>query len=285
MGIITKLNDVLCVNISKVDDKLKSGIRYYDDNTFCPTPTPTPSPTPTKPPGTPTRTPTPTVTATRTLTPTPTPTVTATRTLTPTPTPTVTATRTLTPTQTPTLTATRTLTPTQTPTLTATRTLTPTQTPTLTATSTPTPTPSSASSSDIYNATLCCDPGRGTLILGMVALNFGEVWTDEFGNCWTIGAYAGGSVYERTAMSLQTNCADCQAGNGVYWEAVCCDDPGNTVIIFDPTNSLTPGMSVRDDNNFCREIIRCLPGPSNMGYNVTYRDCQECFNDGGQTCN
>jgi hypothetical protein len=112
MAIITKLNNVLCVNISKIDNVLKSNAKFFDDNTFCPTPTPTP----TTPVGTPT--PTPTIT----LTPTPTNTPTLTRTLTPTPTNTPTLTRTLTPT------------PTNTPTLTLRLTSTPTPTPTLTPT-------------------------------------------------------------------------------------------------------------------------------------------------------
>ena len=95
MAIITKLNDVLCVNISKIDDVLKSNVLYFDENTFCPTPTPTP----TTPVGTPTPTPT------QTLTPTPTNTPTPTRTQTPTPTRTpasVTQTPTATPANTPT---------------------------------------------------------------------------------------------------------------------------------------------------------------------------------------
>ena len=120
MAIISKLNDVLCVNISKIDDALKSNVLYFDDNTFCPTPTPTPT----------TQVGTPTPTPTRTLTPTPT----LTRTLTPTPTNTPTLTRTLTPTNTPTLT--RTLTPTPTAT-TAGSTPTPTPTPTETSVCTP----------------------------------------------------------------------------------------------------------------------------------------------------
>ena len=89
MAIITKLNDVLCVNISKIDDVLKSNVKYFDENTFCPTPTPTP----TTPVGTPTPTPTVTKTPTPTITPTP---------VTPTPTPTITPTPTKTPTPTPT---------------------------------------------------------------------------------------------------------------------------------------------------------------------------------------
>ena len=105
MAIITKLNDVLCVNISKIDDVLKSNAKFFDDNTFCPTPTPTPT----------TQVGTPTPTPTRTLTPTPTNTPTLTRTLTPTPTNTPTLTRTLTPTPTAT-TAGSTPTPTPTPT-------------------------------------------------------------------------------------------------------------------------------------------------------------------------
>jgi len=82
MAIITKLNDVLCVNISKIDDVLKTNVNYFDENTFCPTPTPTP----TTEVGTPTPTPTRTLTPTPTRTPTNTQTPTPTRTLTPTPT-------------------------------------------------------------------------------------------------------------------------------------------------------------------------------------------------------
>jgi len=82
MAIITKLNNVLCVNISKIDNVLKSNAKFFDDNTFCPTPTPTP----TTPVGTPTPTPTITLTQTPTLTRTLTPTPTLTQTVTPTPT-------------------------------------------------------------------------------------------------------------------------------------------------------------------------------------------------------
>jgi hypothetical protein len=107
MGVITKINDVLCASVSKVTDKAKASIQYWDDNAFCPsapTPTPTISPTPTP---TPTRTPTPTPTPTISPTPTPTatpvpPTPTPTRTPTPTPTRTPTPTPTTTPTPTPT---------------------------------------------------------------------------------------------------------------------------------------------------------------------------------------
>lgn len=61
MGVITKLNDVLCGSIKKVDDITKSSIKYWDDNEFCPpTPTPTATPTPTPTPGGATPTPTPT---------------------------------------------------------------------------------------------------------------------------------------------------------------------------------------------------------------------------------
>jgi hypothetical protein len=58
MGTITKLNDVLCVNISKVADVLKANVSMWDDNTFCPGGSPTPTPT-----ITPTPTPTPVCTA------------------------------------------------------------------------------------------------------------------------------------------------------------------------------------------------------------------------------
>ena len=70
MGTITKLNDVLCSSINRVDSISKTSIELWDDNTFCPAATPTPTPTRTLTP-TPTRTLTPT--PTRTLTPTPTP--------------------------------------------------------------------------------------------------------------------------------------------------------------------------------------------------------------------
>lgn len=86
MGTVTKLNDVLCGNISKIDDVLKSNVLYFDENTFCPTPTPTPT--------TPVGTPTPTPTVTKT--PTNTPTNTVTPSVTPTSTP-----PSVTPTQTP----------------------------------------------------------------------------------------------------------------------------------------------------------------------------------------
>jgi len=99
MAIITKLNDVLCVNISKIDDVLKTNVNYFDENTFCPTPTPTPT----------TEVGTPTPTPTRTLTPTPTKTQTPTPTSTP---PSVTPTNTPTNTETPTQTPTPTPTPT-----------------------------------------------------------------------------------------------------------------------------------------------------------------------------
>ena len=106
MAIITKLNDVLCVNISKIDDVLKSNVLYFDDNTFCPQTTPTPTPTKTQ---------TPTPTPTKTQTPTPTPTVTKTVTPTVTKTPTVTPTKTVTPSVTQTSTP-PSVTPTPTPT-------------------------------------------------------------------------------------------------------------------------------------------------------------------------
>ena len=92
MGTITKLNDVLCGSISKVDNVLKANASKWDDNTFCPQTTPTPTPTVTK-------TVTPTVTKTPTVTPTKTVTVTPTKTVTPSVTPT--STLRVTPTSTP----------------------------------------------------------------------------------------------------------------------------------------------------------------------------------------
>jgi len=68
MGTITKLNDVLCSSINRVDSISKTSIELWDDNTFCPAASPTPTPTPTRTP-----TPTPTPTPTRTPTPTPSP--------------------------------------------------------------------------------------------------------------------------------------------------------------------------------------------------------------------
>jgi hypothetical protein len=73
MGTITKLNDVLCSSILRVDAVGKTAIRFWDDNTFCPAATPTPTPTPTRTPAAASPTPTPTRTPTRTPTPTPTP--------------------------------------------------------------------------------------------------------------------------------------------------------------------------------------------------------------------
>jgi hypothetical protein len=67
MGTITKLNNVLCANISKVDGIEKANMLKWDDNTFCPGGSPTPTPTPTSTPVTPT--PTPTITPTPTATP------------------------------------------------------------------------------------------------------------------------------------------------------------------------------------------------------------------------
>ena len=60
----SKVNDVSCENISKIDDVLKSNIRYFDNNDFSceqttPTPTPTPTITPTSTPPSVTPTPTP----------------------------------------------------------------------------------------------------------------------------------------------------------------------------------------------------------------------------------
>jgi hypothetical protein len=52
MGTVTKLNNILCANISKVDSILKANAYKWDENIFCPgavspTPTPTITPTPT----------------------------------------------------------------------------------------------------------------------------------------------------------------------------------------------------------------------------------------------
>ena len=88
MATISIVNDVLCVNISKIDDILKSNVKYFDDNVFCQQTTPTPTPTKTQTPTpTPTRTPA-SVTPTPTITPTSTP-----PSVTPTPTPTQFATK------------------------------------------------------------------------------------------------------------------------------------------------------------------------------------------------
>jgi hypothetical protein len=79
MATISKLNNVLCVSISKIDNILKSNVKYFDDNTFCPQTTPTPTQTSVTPTPTPTQTPasvTPTPTETPANTPTPTPTAT-----------------------------------------------------------------------------------------------------------------------------------------------------------------------------------------------------------------
>jgi len=68
MANITKINDILCVDVAKLDDILKAGVAFWDDNTFCPGGSPTPTPTPGG--GSPTPTPTPTFTPTPTPTPT-----------------------------------------------------------------------------------------------------------------------------------------------------------------------------------------------------------------------
>jgi len=307
MGIISRLNDVLCVNISRVDDVLKQNIQFFDDNSFCPTPTPTltatrtltPTPTPTAgststPTPTPTQTPTltatrtltptqtPTLTATRTLTPTQTPTLTATRTLTPTQTPTLTATRTLTPTQTPTLTATRTLTPTQTPTLTATRTLTPTQTPTLTATNTPTA--SSSASDKYYLATLCCNPGVERILYTTNTYATGDV-VEAGGFCWTIGTSTSGPAFDYTISTIISDCETCRQGKMENWLATCCGNPFITAIFSFPYPSVMPGDVVLSSiDNQCYTIENCtLDGPNNSAA-ATFRDCFECEMNGGTVC-
>jgi len=68
MATISKINDILCVNVAKLDNVLKANAAFWDDNAFCPDVPLTPTPTPT-------------VTATKTVTATPRPTPT----LTPTP--------------------------------------------------------------------------------------------------------------------------------------------------------------------------------------------------------
>ena len=84
LNIASKLNNISCEKITKIDDVLKSNIKYFDNNDFsCQQATPTPTPT-----NTVTPTVTPTNTVTPTVTPTPTPTNTVTPTVTPTPTPT-----------------------------------------------------------------------------------------------------------------------------------------------------------------------------------------------------
>ena len=303
MGIINKLNDVLCVNIARVDGALKQNINFFDLNSFCPTPTPTPTPTRTLTPTagatstptptrtlTPTPTQTPTLTATRTLTPTATPTLTATRTVTPTQTPTLTATRTLTPTNTPTRTATRTVTPTQTPTLTATRTLTPTQTPTLTATNTPTltntPTPTATMSTQTYYyyyASMCCNPGIQLRFYDTNVFSIGQVFYDVNGDCWEI---FDDTVPSGTNQIIGTHrdCEECLITHGRRWRADCCGDPNDNVVIDDPFNGLIPGDVVRTTDNKCRIISECVTGPPNESIIGNYKNCEDCVIDGGQQC-
>ena len=92
MGVITKMSDVNCANLSKIDNVSRTSVfKINGVELECNTPTPTTTVTPT-----PTPTPTPTLTPTKTLTPTPTVTPGGTATVTPTPT------KTKTPTPTPT---------------------------------------------------------------------------------------------------------------------------------------------------------------------------------------
>jgi len=281
MGIINRLNDVLCVNIARVDGALKQNINFFDLNNFCPTPTPTLTATRTL---TPTPTPTAGSTATPTPTPTQTPTLTATRTLTPTQTPTLTATRTLTPTQTPTLTATRTLTPTQTPTLTATRTLTPTQTPTLTATNTPTA--SSTASSYFYTIGLCCNPAIESTLEYPTQVSIGK--SVSIGdNCWEIKneLQSGPAVY--TSFDVEyANCGECQAFQPhETWLAVCCNNPSITQYFRAAVGALGPGMSVKDQaTDICYLIESCSDQPYTADYSASYGTCFDCSRDGGIDC-
>jgi hypothetical protein len=92
MGVITKMSDVNCANLSKIDNVSRTSVfKINGVELECNTPTPTTTVT-----VTPTPTPTPTLTPTKTLTPTPTVTPGGTATVTPTPT------KTKTPTPTPT---------------------------------------------------------------------------------------------------------------------------------------------------------------------------------------
>jgi hypothetical protein len=70
MATISKINDILCANVAKLDNVLKAGVAFWDDNAFCPDVPLTPTPTPTV---TATITPTPRVTPTLTPTPSQTP--------------------------------------------------------------------------------------------------------------------------------------------------------------------------------------------------------------------
>ncbi len=293
MGIINRLNDVLCVNIARVDGALKQNINFFDLNSFCPTPTPTPTPTRTL---TPTAGSTSTPTPTRTLTPTPTntPTLTATRTLTPTPTPTLTATRTVTPTQTPTLTATRTLTPTQTPTLTATRTLTPTQTPTLTATrtvtptstvavATPTPTPT-IPGTYYYTATLCCNPGWELRLRSDVSYNIGDV-VQAGGYCWTINNTISGPGFDYQIDTYFSDCDACSTGIDEFWYSTCCGNPAQSQIFRLPYSLGSPGKVIRSaTTDECYIIEYCTTLTETDVAGPIYSDCLECINDGGREC-
>jgi len=307
MGIINRLNDVLCVNIARVDGALKQNINFFDLNSFCPTPTPTPTPTRTLTPTagststptptrtlTPTPTRTPTLTATRTLTPTATPTLTATRTVTPTQTPTLTATRTLTPTNTPTRTATRTVTPTQTPTLTATRTLTPTQTPTLTATRTVTPTSTVAVATPTptptipgvyyYTAALCCNPGWELRLRSDVSYNIGDV-VQAGGFCFTINSVISGPGFDIQIDTYFSDCDLCSTGLEEFWYSTCCGNPAQSQIFRLPYPLGSPGKSIRSaTTDECYIIEYCTTLTETDVAGPIYADCLDCINDGGREC-
>jgi len=305
MGIISRLNDVLCVNISRIDGTLKQNINLFDLNSFCPTPTPTPTPTRTLTP-TPTNTPTltatrtltptntPTLTATRTVTPTNTPTLTATRTLTPTNTPTRTATRTVTPTNTPTRTATRTVTPTNTPTLTATRTLTPTQTPTLTATRTVTPTSTVAAATPTptptiagvyyYTGALCCNPGYELRLRSDVSYNIGDV-VQAGGFCFIINAVISGPGFDIQIDTYFGDCDSCSMGLDELWYSTCCGNPAQSQIFRLPYPLGTPGKVIRSaTTDECYIIEYCTTLNDTDIAGQIYTDCIECISDGGKEC-
>lgn len=256
MGVITKINDVLCASVSKVTDKAKASIQYWDENAFCPV-----APTPT-----PTISPTPTPTPTRTPTPTPTPTISPTPTRTPTPTPTISPTPTPTPVP-------------PTPTPTSTPTPTPTPVP-----PTATPTPTATAGLTKYLVETCCARGiQG--ITESTGLSVGDVFVDNKGNCWIVLDTTSGTVDVIFDTYIGTDCQECINTYGCYWLANCCDNTGSVIVNDLGFPPFTPGDSIKVlTNDVCYTIDSLTLGPPTETVINWYRSCEECYSDGGTSC-
>jgi hypothetical protein len=259
MGVITRINGILCANVSKVDDKAKASIQYWDENAFCPV-----APTPT-----PTISPTPTPTPTRTPTPTPSPTISPTPTRTPTPTPTISPTPTPTPVP---------------PTPTPTRTPTPTPTP-VPPTPTPTPTPSPSGTDYTYLVESCCIRGYTGIIKVPFTLSNGDVFVDDKDNCWFVIDSTTGGQTVTFATYIGTDCQECINAFGCNWLAECCVSSGSIIVNDLGFPPFVVGESVRSlTTDQCYFLIETTLGPPSDTVLQYYRNCEECRSDGGLDC-